>query len=102
MEYITKKGTKIEYSVSGTNCHVVNSAEVHDDEDKRDFIAFLLEFDNRFQVRSPESYEREWKAHNILYKRNFKVESTKATDLNYNEYWWRRVGYFFICLFFKE
>jgi len=102
MEYITKKGTKIIYSVGGTNCHIDNSAEIKDDEDKRDFIDFLLELDSRFKARSSMSYEREWKAHNILYKHNFKVESTKATDLDLNEYWWRRVGYFLICLFCEE
>lgn len=51
-------------------------------------------------ARKIESWVREWKAHNILYKFNIKRKSTKNVDLNENENIFRRIGYFILSLFY--
>lgn len=93
-------GNFIEYSINKEqdNCTIIDSFYIHDKETKVQFIKMLIHNYEKFNKRSVNSYYREWKAHNILYKLGFAKERTKNVDLNINEYWWRRLGYFFISL----
>lgn len=52
-------------------------------------------------TRTKKSLIREWAAHNFLYEHNYKRERTKDTDLDQNESLFRRIGYFFLSLFYK-
>ena len=46
--------------------------------------------------RSVESWIREWKAHNRLYRLGLFKEHTKDCDLEENEKWYRRLAYWVI------
>lgn len=92
--------------------YMVNSAEnvvsildshLHNDDDvKKLFINYILETYPNMRKRTAKSLLREWKAHNILYNMGIEIERTRTSDLDAYEKWYRRVGYFFITLFFKE
>ena len=102
--YITKVNYKtIYYNVSGdkSNVSIIDSYLIKEDADKNDFIKHLHEI-GLLTGRSEISLWREWKAHNILYQWGMFKERTQNTDLNENESWFRRLGYFFISLLFKE
>ena len=42
----------------------------------------------------------EWRAHNLLYALNIKPFSTVSVDLNINESWYRKIGYFILSLIY--
>ena len=98
---ILSNGTMIDYEIStnGDTCKIIDSYLIKSKKEKYEFIRFLLRKYQQFSVRSIRSYYREWKSHNVLYKLHFIRKSTKDTDLCTTEYWWRRVGYFFISIF---
>ena len=87
----------IHYTLSDVNCCIFNSYLITDESEMRDFCEHALPA--HFLQRPIESYIREWKAHNWLYRHNIAAERTRDTDLNINEYWYRRLGYWFINLF---
>ena len=96
---------RIEYEVSGSdnneNVKIIDSYLIKEDAVKYAFIDSLKD-DDLLVSRSYQSLIREWKAHNILYKFGLFKDRTKDTDLNENESWFRRLGYFIITLLFKE
>ena len=97
---ILSDGTVIDYVIeSGKNCKIVNSFLVKSKRLKYEFIDYIIKKYPQFKARSRKSYYREWKAHNIFYKLHISKKHTKDTDLNIKEYWWRRVGYFFVSIF---
>ena len=103
--YIAKDGTQITYILSGNNCSVRNSyLYINNDDLKREFIQYIMDNNANFLTckRSVGSFVREWKAHNILYSWGWFKKSTEHADLNTDETCFRRIGYFFITLFFKE
>ena len=102
MEFTTSSGNIIIYSIYDSNCHITNSFEITEDNDKKEFIQYLQEEYPQFVERVTKSYLREWKAHNILYRHNFQPKRTKETDLNVHEYLCRRIGYAIICFFCRE
>jgi predicted GH43/DUF377 family glycosyl hydrolase len=57
--YTCFNGTRIEYSISGTNCCVFNSHLITDKETKLSFIRFLRKYFKDFDKRSEQSYYRE-------------------------------------------
>lgn len=67
-----------------------------DKEIQKVIIQQLLDKYEWFRVRSLKSYLREWRAHNRLYRWGLFKTRTKDVDLNVHEYWWRRLGYFFL------
>lgn len=85
------------------NVKIIDSYLIKDDYVK---MAFLKEvsatFPGIFGKRTMMSLFREWKAHNILYAKHFQTKRTKDTDLNEHESMFRRLGYWFINLFFRE
>jgi hypothetical protein len=52
-------------------------------------------------TRSITSWLREWKAHNYLYDMGYEKARTGSVDLNENESLIRRIGYFFLALFYR-
>lgn len=104
-KYIASDGTEINYILSGNNCSVRNSyLYINNDELKREFIKYIMDNNSNFLTckRSIGSFVREWKAHNILYSWGWFKSSTEHADLNTDESPVRRIGYFFITLFFRE
>lgn len=89
----------IEYHISNTNCKIVDSYKITDKSLMKDFISNLISTNKEFNVRSINSYYREWKAHNILYKLGLFKSHTKDVDLNIDEKISRRICYFIISLF---
>ena len=49
--------------------------------------------------RSIKSWINEWVAHNYLYNKNKHIDSTKSVDLNDDESFFKRLGYWFISNF---
>ena len=96
---------RIEYEAfnwdNSENVKIIDSYLIKEDAVKYAFIGSLKD-DGLLLGRSYESLMREWKAHNILYKFGLFKERTRDTDLNENESWFRRFGYFIITLLFKE
>lgn len=86
---------------SSENVKIIDSYLIKDDAIKFAFIDSIKD-DGLLLERSYESLIREWKAHNILYKFGLFKTKTKDTDLEENECWLRRFGYFIITLIFKE
>lgn len=82
------------------NCHIKNSYLITDIGSMRVFVKENLT-DAPFNCRSFNSYIREWRAHNLLYKLHFKVERTKDVDLDINEPLWRRACYFILSLLYN-
>ena len=87
---------KIHVDAEHKNITLVDSWFVHDKATQVKILEELLEEYEWFRVRSLKSYLREWRAHNRLYYWGLWKDRTKDTDLNVNEYWYRRLGYFFL------
>lgn len=95
-------GRVIEFYVEKENCRIIESYLIKNRRAKYNFIFYLQDHFEEFKKRSAKSYYREWKAHNILYKWGIKKESTKDTNLNINENFIRRLGYFLLAMFFVD
>lgn len=78
------------------NITIENGYLVKDIEIQKVIIQQLLDKYEWFRGRSLKSYVHEWRAHNRLYSLGLFKSRTKDTDLNVHEYWWRRLGYFFL------
>ena len=69
-----------------------------------DTLNLIREEAQRFNIqykRTNASWIRAWKAHNMLYKAGMKQEKTGCVDLNEDESWFKRLGYWFLSLFYK-
>lgn len=42
----------------------------------------------------------EWRAHNLLHAVGFQKDRTRSVDLNYDNKWYEKLGYFFLSLFY--
>ena len=105
METFTDGNTTISFSVSGNNCCIMNSWRyAGDDSLKRRFVLHLRDRypDFAHGMRSVDSYVREWKAHNVLYRWGIFPDSTGDTDLSIRESALRRLGYLVISTLFRE
>ena len=80
-------------------CHIINSYLITKRCDMRYFIIENLKVEP-FTKRSVNSYVREWRAHNLLYKLGLFVDRTKDTDLDINETRLRRFCYYFLSLLY--
>lgn len=94
---------EIEYFITNdnVNCQIKDSYKINSKSYMKAFLKYLKVVYPQFNKRSDASYIREWTAHNFLYKLNFCTARTKDTDLNINEYWYRRLAYYFISFFVK-
>lgn len=97
--YIASNGDVINFTIDQNNCSIKEAYKIKEKKIKYEFIDFLLKWQPEYQKRSRKSYYREWKAHNVLYKLHIARSGTRDTDLNINESWIRRIGYFIISIF---
>lgn len=84
----------IEYDAG--NVRIVDSYKVKKEEDMLEvLIWFKLKTGFRSR-RSMDSWIREWKAHNIMYKLGIYRSHSRDCDLEELEKWHRRLVYWFI------
>lgn len=97
-------GLSVECILSENSVKIKNSYKITDDERKKSILGRLLvDFPYlKKQGRNIKNMFNEWKAHNILYQHNFKVNSVKDTDLEIKQKFIYKVGYFLISHFMKE
>lgn len=91
--------------VPNRGVNIINGYETKSDIHKRQFLEFICnkyEYSNLFGKRTMKSLMREWKAHNICYRKGWYKTRAKDTFLDANEKWYRRVFYWFVTLIFKE
>lgn len=94
MQEITIEGVKIQYDAG--NVRIVDSYKVKSEEKMLNvLIQFKLKtnFKSRRQL---DSWIREWKAHNRLYRLGLYLDHTKDCDLEELEKWYRLLVYWFI------
>ena len=86
------------------NIHIRYSYTVTDPKCMLEAMSLIREEAKRFNIeykRTDTSWLREWKAHNMLYKMKVFINRTAHTDLNEKESWFRRLGYWFLSLFYR-
>lgn len=94
MEEVKIRGVKIRYNKDWIT--IVDSWKIQDESDMR---LILLRFKGKSPFaykRTMESWIREWKAHNRLYKLGLFRSHTKDCDFDESEKWYRRLAYWII------
>ena len=86
MKEVTIKDVKIRYDKD--NVKIVDSYKVKG-EDMADVLFWFIFKTGYKSRRDMDSWVREWKTHNRLYKLGLFRSHTKDCDLNENEKWWR-------------
>lgn len=97
MENIKVLGIKIKYNAA--DVRILNPRKAKSEEFMK---SVLKEFKFRtgfVSKRSINSWVREWKAHNRLYKLGLFKEHTIDCDLEENEKWYRLIAYLIIGSF---
>lgn len=95
------KTLTIEYSKS--NVHIYNSFTISK-TDIADWIQQIKSFGEEngyIYLRSNKSWEREWNAHNLLFKWGIKADRAKDVDLNEDESLLRRLLYWILSLLYS-
>ena len=92
--------------VTKNNTHITDSYKV-----KNKGVMFSILMNTRIKYsnnsdlaihkRTLDSMVREWRAHNFLYEIKYKRERTKDVDLDINEPWYRKTGYFILSLLYN-
>ena len=94
----------MEYSYNKNNIHIKNSYIMRNKENMHEYLEAIrkgaLINEGIEYKRSNKSWIREWCAHNWLYDHNIKVDRTKDVDLNEDENFLKRFGYFIIYSLF--
>jgi len=90
MNEIKIKGVKIQYDK--TNVRIIDSYKVKEKE-MADILFWFMFKTGYESKRSLDSWLREWKAHNRLYRLGLFRSHTKDCDLNEEEKWWRLLAY---------
>lgn len=100
--YIGK--TEVECILDENVVTIRNSYRITDDEKKIYILKRLLEDFPYIKKhnRNLNNMLNEWKAHNILYQHNYKVKSTKDTDLELKQKLFYKIAYFLISHLMKE
>lgn len=89
--------------VPNRGVNIISGYETKNDRHKKQFIIFAeAKYESVFGKRTMKSLIREWKAHNICYRKGWYKDRAKDTFLDANEKWYRRVFYWFVTLIFKE
>lgn len=89
----------LSYYTTDMNIHIENSYLIHSNETKREILTTILANTVFTYKRTVASWLKEWRAHNVLYRWGIELDRTKSVDLNEDETWARRVGYFFLSIF---
>ena len=94
--------SKINFIIDVENgvCRIIDGYQTTSREEMTAFVKEYLS-SAPFNRRSVKSYVREWRTHNMLYEMHIMVSHTKDTDLDVNESWIRRIGYFFLSPFYR-
>ena len=98
------KNKTIECSYDKNNIHIENSSAVRTEADMKAILNIIIKRAARRDItykRAMSSWIREWKAHNLLSDYDYQTARTSSVDLNENESFFRRAGYFFLALFYK-
>ena len=90
MKEIQIQGVTIQYDTD--NVRIVDSYKVKE-KDMRHILCMFLYKTGYRSKRSVESWLKEWKAHNRLYKPGLYRSHTKDCDLEENEKWYRLLVY---------
>mgnify|MGYP003296888632 CR=1 FL=1 len=97
------KNTYLHISFDELNIHIEDSYQVKTKKEM-EAILWIVEgasFNRGISyARKRASWIREWKAHNLLYKLGLFKSRTKSVDLNENESWFKRLGYFILSIFY--
>ena len=91
MKTIVIKDTLIRYD--DTVVTIVDSYKVTNEDDMWDILTRFDYETKYYSKRSIDSWIKEWKAHNRLYKLGLFRSHTKDCDLEENEKWWRLLVY---------
>lgn len=95
-------GVLIQYQIridnEYANCQVIDSYQIISRDVQKAFINHLFNNYPLFKQRSVNSYIREWRAHNTLYRWGIMADHSKDCDLNTNETKFRKFCYFFLSL----
>lgn len=92
----------IQIQYNSHNIHIIDSYKIKRKRDMKHILSIVRHASlNRgiFYLRKENSWIREWKAHNILYKLGLFKSHTKDTDLDEKENKKRRFCYFILSLF---
>ena len=85
------KNTLIRYDE--TVVTIVDSYKVTYEEDMYDILADFIYETKYHSKRNINSWLKEWKAHNRLYKLGLFISHTKDCDFEENESWWKLLVY---------
>lgn len=99
---------RVTYDFDSLNIHIEGSYKVPDKKSIKGALNMITDSSNldyraltEFGFnRTFKSMEREWAAHNVLYRLNYERERTKDVDLNKSETIGRKIGYFILSLFY--
>lgn len=92
-------------NIESLNIHITNSYQFNSKEMNK-ILDYIMNKDYFKMLttagfsRSKKSILREWKAHNLLYNLGYEKEKTRSIDLDQNESYSRRIGYFILSLFY--
>ena len=98
------KDKVIMYNMTKENVHIEDSYKIRNASEMKEILELIGSEALRYCIpyeRSINSWLREWKAHNYLYDMKYEVARTGSVDLNENESLIRRIGYFFLALFYR-
>ena len=88
-------------SYSELNTHVENSYLLTTRQAIKEKVEEIIDYRNitkRPVSRSIGSYVREWKAHNKLYEKHYKIDHTKDVDLEERITTWQKIKGIFMDL----
>jgi len=87
----------------GTAVQVVNSYKITDDEEKNKILDEMLDkFPRLARCRTKRSLLIEWKAHNILFQRNYHRARTKDVDFEFCPKKLQQFGFHLITMLLRE
>ena len=95
----------INYCLSADNISIKDSYLITNQKQMQDILQAIriAAFEQGYEYkRTNNSWVREWAAHNLLHSWNVAPERTGTVDLNEDESVFRRVGYFFLSLLYRE
>lgn len=97
MNILNYKDYTINYIISKTNIHIVDSYKITKRDDMKAIIKIIRAkaSENGFEYkRTDSSWVNEWRAHNFMYKYKIQKDRTGSVDLNENESRFRIICYF--------
>ena len=97
-----------EYDEMGLDIRVPDSYLVNDKEKIAQAVGLIRSQAGVWDKMLAAGYDRteksmcqEWAAHNLLYDIGYKRDHTKDVDMDNAESGWRKMGYWFLSLFYR-